>query len=79
MQENLFMKIAVVGISKASAFPYETKTSMQMDFEKGKKAEIETFTGYVVKEGRKHQIAVPNHEMVYEALQKRGHRVRRLI
>ena len=73
------MKIAVVGISKASAFPYETKTSMQMDFEKGKRAEIETFTGYVVKEGRKHQIAVPNHEMVYEALQKRGHRVRRLI
>ena len=67
-----------VTISKASTFPYETKTSMQMDFEKGKKAEIETFTGYIVKEGRKHQIAVPNHEMVYEALQKRGNRFRHL-
>jgi len=70
--------IKEVTISKASAFPYETKTSMQMDFEKGKKAEIETFTGYIVKEGRKHQIPVPNHEMVYEALQKRGHLVRNL-
>jgi 2-dehydropantoate 2-reductase len=65
-------------IRKASAFPYETKTSMQMDFEKDKKAEIETFTGYIVKEGRKHQIAVPNHELVYEALQKRGNRFRHL-
>lgn len=67
-----------VTIRKASAFPYETKTSMQMDFEKGKKAEIETFTGYVVNEGRKHQITVPNHEMVYKALQKRGNRFRHL-
>ena len=57
--------------SKASAFPYETKTSLQVDFESGKKTEIETFTGYIVNAGRKYQIAVPHHEMVYEALYKR--------
>ncbi len=51
-------------IKKARVFPYETKTSMQLDFEKGKQPEIETFTGYIVKEGRKHRIAVPNHKMV---------------
>lgn len=63
--------IQEVIIGKASTFPYETKTSMQMDFENGKKTEIETFTGYIVTMGQKHQIAVPHHQMVYDALQKR--------
>ena len=44
---------------------------MQMDFEKGKQAELETFTGFIVKEGQKHGLAVPNHEKVYAALKNR--------
>ena len=58
-------------IGKASAFPYETKTSMQMDFEKGKKAELETFTGFIVNKAKKFGLSVPNHEKVYTALQNR--------
>ncbi|MBW2358960.1 MAG: 2-dehydropantoate 2-reductase, partial [Deltaproteobacteria bacterium] len=56
---------------KASAFPYETKTSMQMDFEKGKKAELETFTGFIVNKAKKFGLSVPKHEKVYAALQNR--------
>ncbi len=63
--------IREVTIEKAYAFPHETKTSMQLDFEKGKKAELETFTGFIVKEGRKHGLAVPVHEKVYTSLKKR--------
>jgi len=66
-QEN----IREATIEKAYAFPSETKTSMQVDFEKGKKAELETFTGFIVKEGRKRDVAVPNHERVYAVLKKR--------
>jgi 2-dehydropantoate 2-reductase len=58
-------------IEKAYAFPFETKTSMQMDFEKGKKAELETFTGFIVKASEKQGLAVPVHEKVYAALKKR--------
>ena len=38
-------------IDMASSFPYETKTSMQKDVEDGKRTEIDTFTGYIVKNG----------------------------
>jgi len=57
-------------IEKACNFPRETKTSMQMDFERGKTAELETFTGFIVREGRKHGLAVPNNERVYTHLKK---------
>ena len=57
-------------IEKISTFPHETKTSMQMDFEKGSKTELETFTGYIVKEAGKFGLAVPAYEKVYAALQK---------
>lgn len=57
-------------INKVSTFPHETKTSMQMDFEKGGKTELETFTGYIVKEAEKLDLAVPAYQKVYTALQK---------
>jgi len=62
--------IREVTLEKARTFPPEAKTSMQMDFEKGKRAELETFTGYIVREGRRHGLVVPNHEKVYTALKK---------
>jgi len=58
-------------IDKAFAFPYETKTSMHKDFEDGKKTEIDTFTGYIVKAAKKHGISVPHHNKVYKALKGR--------
>ena len=55
-------------LKKASAFPYDTKTSMQLDFEKAQKTELEIFTGYVVKAGGELGIEVPLHQRVYSRL-----------
>lgn len=57
-------------LNKYLSFPPETKTSMQVDFEKGGQTEIETFTGYVVRAGHRLGVAVPLHEQVYAALKK---------
>lgn len=57
-------------VTKVSSFPPTTKTSMQMDFEKGNKAELETFTGYIVKKAQKHGVSVPTYQRIYTALQK---------
>ena len=57
-------------IAKVSAFPPEMKTSMQMDFEKGNRTEIETFTGYIVREASRYGLSVPTYERIYSALKK---------
>ncbi len=55
-------------LAKNALFPYETKTSMQMDFEKGNPTEIDLFTGYVVRSGKELKIPTPLHERVYKDL-----------
>jgi 2-dehydropantoate 2-reductase len=55
-------------LGKVSAFPYETRTSLQLDFEKGRPTELETFTGYIVKAGRALGIPTPLHDEVYDRL-----------
>jgi 2-dehydropantoate 2-reductase len=55
-------------IEKIKSFPHDTKSSLQMDFEKGKKTEIESFTGYVVNQAKESGIEVPLHQMVYSQL-----------
>ncbi|MEJ2658244.1 MAG: 2-dehydropantoate 2-reductase [Desulfobacterales bacterium] len=57
-------------IAKVNTFPPTTKTSMQTDFEKGGKAELETFTGYIVREAGKYGLPVPTYEKVYTTLKK---------
>jgi 2-dehydropantoate 2-reductase len=57
-------------IAKVSTFPPEIKTSMQMDAEKGHQTELETFTGYIVREAEKHGISVPTYKRIYAALKK---------
>lgn len=52
-------------------FPYGTKTSFQVDVEKRVKTEIETFMGYVVREGKALGIETPFNRLVYEALSKK--------
>lgn len=49
-------------------FPYDTKTSMQRDFEQGKRTELEIFSGAVVRMGDGSGIDTPLHRKVYEAL-----------
>jgi 2-dehydropantoate 2-reductase len=55
---------------KISRFPYETKSSTQLDFEKGAQTEIDLFLGYAVRAGRGLGIPMPLHEEVYAALKK---------
>ena len=58
-------------VARVAAFPPDTKTSMQLDVEKGARTEIEALLGYVVRAGRELAIPTPRHLEVYDAL-KRG-------
>lgn len=83
--EGLMREIAEIGIAqgvgiseemvqaalkKNALFPYDTKTSLQMDFESGRKIEIDIFTGYIVKKGKELGIPTPLHAKVYAKLIK---------
>jgi len=52
-------------------FPYETKTSFQVDVEKGRRTEIETLIGYVIRAGESLGIDTPFNLRVYQALLKK--------
>ena len=60
-------------IAKVSTFPPDIKTSMQMDSEKGNQTELETFTGYIVREAGKYGISVPTYKRSYAALKRQLH------
>jgi 2-dehydropantoate 2-reductase len=60
--------IVELTLKKAKSFPYETKSSMQVDCENGKNTEIEAFTGYIVRSGEELKVDVPLHRMVYGKL-----------
>lgn len=64
--------IVETSIEKVNAFPPETKTSMQLDFEKGSRTEMEIFTGYIVKSGRELGIPTPLNEKVHAELLKKS-------
>ncbi|MDF1590469.1 MAG: 2-dehydropantoate 2-reductase [Desulfobacterales bacterium] len=81
--EGLMHEVAEIGIAqgvtiseemvqaalkKNSLFPYDTKTSLQMDYESGRKIEIDIFTGYIVKKGKELGIPTPLHDKVYRKL-----------
>lgn len=54
------------------ALPFTTTSSMQRDFEAKKPyTELESITGYVVREAKKLNISTPYFEKAYEALRKR--------
>jgi len=55
-------------LRKARGFPPQTKTSLQLDFEKGSRTELETFTGFTVREAHRLGIPAPLHEKVYSRL-----------
>jgi 2-dehydropantoate 2-reductase len=60
--------IVQASVAKVSQFPYETKTSMQLDYEKGRETEIDIFTGYIVRTGQELGIKTPLNERVYKSL-----------
>jgi 2-dehydropantoate 2-reductase len=58
------------GIATVERFPYATRSSMQLDYEKGRRTELELFIGYAVRTGRALGIPVPLHEEIYAKLKK---------
>jgi 2-dehydropantoate 2-reductase len=64
LSHDIFQK----SLDKIALFPYETKSSLQMDFEKKKNTEFDIFAGYIVKYAKAHGIDVPFHEKVYNVL-----------
>ena len=55
-------------IKQVTHVPYKSKTSMQLDFEKRKKTELESLTGYIVKEALKLNIETPQMGKIYNQL-----------
>lgn len=55
-------------LRKAGGFPPQTRTSLQLDFEKRRRTELETFTGYALREAGRLGIPAPVHEKIYTAL-----------
>ncbi len=59
-------------MAKADGFPYETKTSMQLDFEHGRPTEVETMIGYAVRKAAELGVSMPLHADVYARLKKKA-------
>ncbi|MGB6607993.1 MAG: ketopantoate reductase C-terminal domain-containing protein, partial [Atribacterota bacterium] len=56
-------------IQKAQNFPYETKTSFQRDYEKGKtRHEGDIFGGTLIRLAKEHNISIPTITEVYGEL-----------
>jgi len=56
---------------QAENLPPNSKTSMQLDFEAGKRTELETLSGYIVHAGEKLGIETPLMRRYYDALRER--------
>jgi 2-dehydropantoate 2-reductase len=69
---NFPADIVQSSLGKASAFAPATKTSMQLDYERGNRTELDIFIAYMVKAGKELGVPVPLHEKVYEELKKRS-------
>lgn len=55
-------------LAMTNNFPYDTKTSMQLDREKGRLMEVDTFIGYIVERGKFLGIETPLHEKILSVL-----------
>lgn len=55
-------------LTLAERIPPETKTSMQLDIEAGRPAELDVFTEYVVSESRRNGVDAPVHRELYETI-----------
>ena len=58
-------------LGRVKIVPPDSTTSMQRDFRAGKRTELESLTGYIVREGERLGVPVPVYRRMYEALRKR--------
>lgn len=52
-------------------YPYDTTTSMQRDFRAHRNTEVESLTGYIVRQGGLLGVDTPEYTRIYEALKER--------
>jgi 2-dehydropantoate 2-reductase len=58
-------------LQTASKVPYDSSTSMHLDFQNKKRVELETLSGYIVQEGKRLDIQTPLMKKMYEVLRDR--------
>lgn len=68
---NVDENIAQIAFDRIKAMPAELTSSMHSDFMKGGKTELETLTGYVVREAKSLNLSTPVYEKLYNELEKR--------
>ncbi|MGL4993251.1 MAG: ketopantoate reductase family protein [Bacteroidales bacterium] len=51
-------------------YPYDTTTSMQRDFMAGRTCELESLTGYIVREGERLGVKTPTYSIIYNSLKE---------
>ena len=59
-------------VEMARQLPYSSRSSMQLDFERGRRTELETFAGYVVRAAKERGLSVPLYEKLYAELAARA-------
>lgn len=55
-------------IKQALNIPYESTTSMQLDFKYNRKSELENLVGFVVHSSKERDLSIPNLEKIYNEL-----------
>jgi len=68
MGVNITEKEIKKTIKQIQNVPYDSKTSMQIDFENSNKTELESLTGYIVKNAKSLDLEVKNMKKMYEKL-----------
>jgi len=58
-------------LEQVGRVPYDSPTSMWLDFRAGGKTELEQLSGYIVRKGEEHGIPTPLMRRCYEALERR--------
>lgn len=71
--QELSPGVAEAVIAQMSRIPGDTTTSMQRDFRAGKNTELESLTGYIVREGKRLHVPTPTYNMMYSELKHREH------
>lgn len=67
LSEGIAQKV----IAQMERIPADTTTSMQRDFRVGKNTELESLTGYIVREGKRLGVPTPVYDLMYTALRNR--------
>ena len=55
-------------IERMKTLPYETTSSMHSDLQNNRPIELESLVGYIMREGRRLNVATPAYEMIYNRL-----------